>query len=137
MKIPGAFKKVPALGFGAIFILVALLSSCGGGGGDDVPSTGSANAYLASLVVSGGTLAPNFTPATLAYTTVTASNVPSIDITGNVAEANATMKVNNTATVSGAAQPVPIIVGTNAIPVAVTAADGITTKTYTITVTRP
>jgi len=61
----------------------------------------------------------------------------SITITPTVTDANATIKVNGATVLSGAASAsIPLSVGSNAITTVVTAQDGTTTKTYTVTVTR-
>lgn len=95
------------------------------------------DATLASLTVSAGTLAPAFGSATTAYTDLVPMASASIDVTATVTSANATMTVNGVAVVFGTSKTVFLPVGQTAIPVVVTAQDGTTTKTYTITVTRP
>jgi uncharacterized repeat protein (TIGR02543 family) len=87
----------------------------------------SADATLSSLTVSEGTLSPAFDPATTAYTLSVPNSVSSISIAAvaNHAEAR----------VSGAGSK-ELSEGANTISIVVTAEDGITTKTYTVTITR-
>ncbi|MHC0039056.1 DUF4073 domain-containing protein [Pseudoneobacillus sp. C159] len=96
----------------------------------------SANADLRNLVVSKGVLTPAFAAGTLDYTVDVAHNVSQIELTPVVAEANATVKVNGNAAVSGQAVILPLVVGVNPISVVVTAQDGTTVKTYTVTIKR-
>ncbi len=58
-------------------------------------------------------------------------------VTPTASDTNATIRVNGTIVASGTASAnIPLTVGSNTINVVVTAQDGSTTKTYTITVTR-
>jgi hypothetical protein len=137
MRLLGALKDT-VLGIGSIAIFAALLASCGGGGGGKEKSSDPTDATLADLVVTPGTLSPAFSPAVIAYATDVIADTTSIDVTGTVAAANATMAVGGAPVASGVAHTVPLpIVGPNPIQVVVLAANGTTTKTYTITVTRP
>jgi len=124
---------------GFILIFAALLSSCGGGGGGGGggASNDAADATLANLSVSTGSLAPGFSPAVISYATGVTVDTASTDVAGTVAAAGATMKVDNIAVTSGTAHTVSLPVGSTPIPILVIAANGTTTKTYTITVTRP
>ncbi|WP_312433360.1 S-layer homology domain-containing protein [Lacrimispora sp.] len=88
--------------------------------------TPSSNANLASLTVNAGTLSPVFDPSVTSYSVSVGYSTASITI-GATAEAGAT--------ISGG-QMHGLNVGVNTIPVVVTAVDGVTTKTYTVTVTR-
>ncbi|MNI15719.1 Endo-1,4-beta-xylanase A precursor [compost metagenome] len=98
----------------------------------------SPNANLSNLVLSGGvTLNPVFASGTIGYIASVANSVYSITVTPTVAESSATLKVNGVAVTSGAASgTINLNVGSNEITVVTTAEDGITTKTYTVTVTR-
>jgi hypothetical protein len=63
--------------------------------------------------------------------------VTSITITATVNESRATVTVNGQAVTSGQpSQSIPLNVGSNTITIVVTAQDGTTTKTYTVTATR-
>ncbi|WP_169306626.1 cadherin-like beta sandwich domain-containing protein [Cohnella pontilimi] len=96
----------------------------------------SSNANLKSLTISSGTLTPAFASGTTSYTASVANSVSSIDFTPTVADSTASIKVNGNATASGTAVTVPLNVGPNTIAVLVTAQNGTTQKTYTVTVTR-
>ncbi|OFW79260.1 MAG: hypothetical protein A2201_00395, partial [Alicyclobacillus sp. RIFOXYA1_FULL_53_8] len=96
----------------------------------------STNANLSSLTLSSGTLTPTFASGTFSYTANVSNSVSSVNVTPTVADATATVKVNGTTTTSGGAASVPLSVGSNTIKVVVTAQDGTTTQTYTVTVTR-
>lgn len=94
------------------------------------------NADLSSLEVAGYTLSPAFDAAITDYTVNVPNEVSSVEITATTADANATLTIGGTAAVSGVAQTVSGLVGANNINVQVISADGNTSKTYTITVTR-
>ena len=95
------------------------------------------NANLSNLTISSGTLSPTFATDMTDYTTSVDSGVGSITVTPTLEYSGATVKVNGTAVTSGSAsQAISLSSGTNTIPVVVTAADGTTVKTYTITVTK-
>jgi len=98
--------------------------------------TASSNANLSSLTLSAGTLTPAFASATTSYT-ASVMAVPSITVTPTVSDAGATVTVNTTAVTSGSASgAINLNPGDNTITVTVTAADLITTKTYTVIVHR-
>ncbi len=93
----------------------------------------SSDATLASLSLSSGTLSPTFSPGGTSYTAAVPNSVSSITVTASANDGGASVTTTvNGAPASGSA---PLNVGSNAISVVVTAADG-TTKTYTVTVTR-
>jgi len=98
----------------------------------------SANAALSGVKLSNGTLSPAFASATTSYTASVANTVSTIAVTSITADTNATIKVNGTAVASGmASTPISLAEGAQTtITAVVTAQDGATTKTYTITVTR-
>ncbi len=96
------------------------------------------NATLAGLTISDGELDPVFNGEM--YTSYTAE-VPyttnAITVTPSVAGIDATVTVNGTAIPSGSASgEISLGVDVNIIEIVVTAADGITSKTYIIEVTR-
>ncbi|MDW6025068.1 cadherin-like beta sandwich domain-containing protein [Mesorhizobium sp. BAC0120] len=102
-----------------------------------VTRAASAIAELASLVPSSGTLEPAFTPARFAYDISVGNQVDSITFTPTVSVPTATVAVKGAAVSSGAASaPIALSVGANQVPIVVTAQDGTTTQTYTVTVTR-
>ena len=90
------------------------------------------NDNLSSLTLSSGTLSPAFAASTTSYTASVANNVNSITVTPTVSDVNTTVTVNG----GSAATPVSLTVGANTITIVVTLPDGITTETYTVTVTR-
>ena len=104
--------------------------------------TAASNANLSNLVSSGGALVPTFDSATTAYTQSVANTTTSLTVNPTFADSNATATVSlngGTATpiANGAtSSPLTLNVGDNTVAVTVTAEDGTTTKTYTLTVTR-
>ena len=96
----------------------------------------SINANLASLTLSTGTLSPAFASGTTGYT-ASAVGTSAINVTPTVADSTATVQVNGVALASGiASNPIGLPAGSNVITVIVTAQDGTTTKTYTVTVAK-
>ncbi len=97
----------------------------------------SSNADLSALSLSSGILDQPFDPDVTSYTADVVNEVASIAVTPTVADGTATVTVNGTLVSSGTASgAIALSVGDNTINVVVTAQDGITTKTYTVTVTR-
>ena len=91
------------------------------------------DATLSALTLSGVTLA--FDPATLSYTVSVGNDVAETTVTPtpNHAEASYAIKLNGAADADGV---IPLAVGGNVITVVVTAEDGETSRTYTVTITR-
>ena len=99
-------------------------------------STGS-DARLSALKISSGTLTPTFASGTTSYTSSVSTATSSLTVTPTTMDANATVKVNGTALISGSASSaINLSFGGNTITIVVTAQDGTTTQTYTVTVTR-
>ncbi len=97
----------------------------------------STNADLSSLNLSSGPVTPAFAPGITSYGASVASAVTNITVTPTVAQSTATITVNGVAATSGIwGAPISLSVGSNTIAIVVTAGDGVTTMTYTITVTR-
>jgi gliding motility-associated-like protein len=95
------------------------------------------NANLSALTLSAGSLNPVFDSQTLAYTASVANATTSLTLGPTVSDATATVKVNTTLVNSGSASGnISLAVGANPITTVVTAQDGTTTKSYTVTVTR-
>jgi len=95
------------------------------------------NADLSSLSISAGRLSPAFNPTTTSYSVEVDSSVTSVTVTATAAGPGAMIKINGTATASGTASaPVAVGSGETAITIEVTAKDGKTVKTYTVTITR-
>jgi hypothetical protein len=102
-----------------------------------VNRTGASNANLANLTISDGILTPAFSAATPSYTVAVNDTVSTISLTPTLSDVNASVTVNGTKVGSGSAsQAIALNIGTNNITIAVTAQDGTTVKTYTLTVTR-
>jgi len=101
------------------------------------PATLSNNANLSALKISAGTLTPAFAAGTSSYTASVANTITSITLTPTSSDANATIKVNGATIASGATTAaITLAAGANTITTLVTAQNGTTTKTYTLTVTR-
>ncbi len=99
-----------------------------------VTRAGSGDASLASLSLNGVTLAPVFVSGTTAYTATVGHGVRETTVSASAVEgATYVVKVNGVVDQDGV---VPLVVGSNAISIEVTAQDGVTTGTYTVTVTR-
>ncbi|MFI5137553.1 MAG: cadherin-like beta sandwich domain-containing protein, partial [Sphingobacteriales bacterium] len=97
----------------------------------------SSNAGLANFTLSSGALNPVFATGTLSYTASVSNATASITVTPTTADPTATLKVNGTTLLSGTASAkIPLTVGNNTVTAVVTAQDGVTTKTYTVTVIR-
>jgi gliding motility-associated-like protein len=97
----------------------------------------STDATLSALAVSTGTLSPSFDPAVNSYGVTVGNTITTISLTPAITEATATATVNGAAVNSGnTSAAIPLTVGDNPIPVVVTAQDGSTANTYTVTVTR-
>jgi hypothetical protein len=92
----------------------------------------STNALLSNLVLGNGSLSPSFVTGTFSYTAAVSNGISTLTLAPATANGQAVVTVNGT----GASTPVALNVGTNTINVTVTAQDGATTKTYTVTVTR-
>ncbi len=95
-------------------------------------------AILTGLTISSGTLTPGFTSGNTTYSDSVAANVASVTVTPTSA-ANATITVNGQAVVSGnTSQAISLPQNaTTPISVVVTSADGTSSNTYTINVSRP
>lgn len=93
----------------------------------------SSDADLADLSASGVTLSPAFSSAATSYTASAAHSTSTTTIHTEASDDGATVTINGEA---GPDQAIALNVGSNVITVEVTAEDGTTTKTYTITITR-
>ena len=106
-------------------------------------ATAGTDATLSALALSAGTLDPVFGSATLTYTASVGNAVARITVTPTVNRAGAAVAYLDggddalaDADTSADGQQVDLSVGANTVKVKVTAEDGTTTKTYTVTVTR-
>lgn len=98
------------------------------------PST---NANLGNLQLNTATLSPVFSSGTLSYTASVPNATASLTVTPTVQDSTATVKVNNVTVASGSASStINLAVGNNTITTVAKAQDGVTTKTYTVVVTR-
>ena len=99
--------------------------------------TPSADASLSSLSLTDSdiTLSPEFSAETTSYTASATSSATSTTVTAETTDTNATVviKVNGVEDADGT---VDLVVGYNVITVEVTAQNGTTTQTYTVTVLR-
>ena len=96
-------------------------------------------ATLSGLTLSAGFLNPVFNFATTTYTVLVGNSVAGVSVTPTATNATgATITVNGATVASGVTSTaIPLTVDTPlAIPIVVTAADGTTTLTYTVTATR-
>ena len=100
-----------------------------------VTRAGSSDARLSALSLSGMMLSPTFASGTAAYTATVGHGVTETTVTASVVAGAANeIKLNGIVDEDGI---VPLAVGAdNVITVIVTAQDGKTTQTYTVTVTR-
>ena len=105
----------------------------------EVSRAPSDNAALSDLQLSAGTLAPLFAPHITIYTAPVANAVASLTVTPSTSNDNATVTVNgNEVSSDNPSYAIPLAEGSNTpISVVVTAQDGETTQTYSITVLRP
>ena len=98
------------------------------------------NAYLSYFKLNSGqfALSPSFVYTTLNYTANVPANISTVTVTADLFNgANETVTVNGTPVTSQvASSPIALKQGANTITLLVTAEDGITTETYTVTVTR-
>jgi hypothetical protein len=95
------------------------------------------SATLSALALSSGNLSPAFSPLTTSYTASVPNTTSSITVTPTVTDTTATIKVNGTAVASGtASESIALAVGTNTITTVVTAQDGTSASTYTVSVFR-
>lgn len=90
------------------------------------------NAQLASLAVSAGQLAPAFAPGTASYGDSVPYAASSITLIATPVDPNASVSVGG----GSASASIPLNVGANSIVVQVTAQDGVTQASYTVTVVR-
>lgn len=100
------------------------------------PTPLSGNNDLSGLVVSEGSLTPDFDAGETSYAVTVARSVTSLTITGTLADEKASMTVNGDSVSSGAvSMPIELIEESTAIPVVVTAEDGMA-KTYMVQVNK-
>jgi alpha-tubulin suppressor-like RCC1 family protein len=95
----------------------------------------SSTSTLSNLLPSSGSLSPVFSSATPTYSVTV--NGSTLAVTPTLTDSTATLKVNGTVVSSGSASAaIPLSIGSNTITAVVTAQDGVSKTTYTLTVTR-
>ena len=133
----GVFSGTPATASPATYYTVTAYNKQGSNTTKINLKVLSNSADLSGITLSSGTLSPAFIPATVGYAATVTNNTAAITLTATTTDPGATLTVNGIAVMSGkASASIPLTVGPNTITIIVTAADGITNKTYTITVTR-
>jgi len=97
----------------------------------------SSEAGLSALLLGQGTLLPVFSSTTYLYASSVDSAIPTVNVTPTVLQSGATVKVNGVTVASGASSSsIPLVIGANTITIIVTAPDGTTTRSYSVTVTQ-
>lgn len=92
---------------------------------------------LSDLSFTDVTLSPAFNPELTEYSLgEVTSSVSSITVTASASDSSSVLTINGETASSGVAKAVSLSTGANRIPVAVISADGLSQKTYVITVTR-
>ena len=92
---------------------------------------------LDNLVLSAGSIVPDFDPATKTYTLAVATGVTSTTVTATRGKTGQILKLGSTTLTSGTASAAKnLAIGENIISVTVTSADGNSTATYQVLVTR-
>ena len=99
----------------------------------NITRAGSSDATLSALTTDQGTISPIFAPGVNSYTTTVFTNT--VVIKPTTTNNGATVKINGLVVLSGASSAsIPLNNGNNAIPVVVTAQDGLTTRTYMLNI---
>ncbi len=99
--------------------------------------TASSNADLASLASDQGTFAQAFSGNLTTYTARVPAGIKVFTLSLTVAQDGATLKINGVSAEPGLSAPVIVLQpGRNSVTLTVTAADGTTSKTYTLDITR-
>jgi len=102
-----------------------------------VTRAASINANLRSLTTSSGVVSPGFTSSGISYTRAVSNATTSITFKPTAADNTATITVNGSPTASGTSSVAqPLVVGSNVVNIVVTAQDGATSITYSVTVNR-
>ncbi len=120
----------PVLRIFASLLITLTLASCNL---EPEQSAGSSNAQLSGIVLSNGTLLPDFSPDSPIYTTSVPNIVDRIIISPTAVDQSAVITINDS---FSPGTPLGLFVGQNIFEIKVSASDGITIRTYKITVTR-
>lgn len=95
------------------------------------------NANLSGITVSTGTLVPSFSSTITSYVSTVSNQTTGVRIRSTTSNTNATISIGSEVLRSNTTSSlVPLNVGVNPIQLLVTAADGTTTKTYTLNYNR-
>jgi hypothetical protein len=130
-----ASGNVTGTGDVSISVAVGSVRSFEIGEANSVPSF--SDASLTGMVMSAGPLSPAFVPATLAYAAQVPYSVASVTVTPTAAQGSATVTVNGVPVVNGSpSAALPLGYGNNQITVAVLAQDRVTSRNYSIAVSR-
>ena len=128
-----------ATGTSTITIIVTAVNSTTKTYTVSVNRAGPGNANLSALALSAGSLSPAFNSNNVNYSVTTASATATTTVTATVQVASSTLTINGSPAVSGVPFG-PITLNpsgtTTQITIAVRAQDGVTVKTYTVTVSR-
>jgi gliding motility-associated-like protein len=98
--------------------------------------TPSSNANLGNLKIETATLSPLFDKSITTYTGALKNTNTTVTVIATAGEAGQTLKINGVGVQSDSATVLPAILGANNFEIVVTAADGITKKTYQATISR-
>ncbi len=126
-------------GTGTVDITVANAGGTSATGSDDqftYVALPSADATLSSLTLSDGTLSPAFASGTQAYTATVPNGTAWITASPVKADTHASVKVNGVLVTGASSGQITLAVGDNTVTVEVTAEDGTTQFSYTVTVFR-
>ena len=101
----------------------------------------SSNANLSGIGFTQGSMTPAFSPNTLSYDVSLGNSTPSTGIQAFLEDAPLSSMTITTAAgtstlLSGVIRSIPLDVGPNVVTIRVTAEDNVTTKDYTVTITR-
>jgi fibronectin type 3 domain-containing protein len=95
------------------------------------------NADLAGISMSSGTLTPAFDSSIVTYSISVPNDIANLSLTPQPADSAASVTVNGAAVATGNPSPaIALLAGENTIILVVTAQNGRTTKTYSVTATR-
>ena len=132
----GTTYQVMAVEYNGTGSNTAYLTTAGTGNPAGV-TTVSTDAVLANFTISNGTLIPGFSPGSFTYNTTIANFTSSITVVPTADNPNATITVDGNPVASGIrSSSIPMSVGANTLTIVVTAQDGVTAQTYTITINR-
>ncbi|WP_409341705.1 cadherin-like beta sandwich domain-containing protein [Paenibacillus sp. MBLB4367] len=94
------------------------------------------DADLSGLTISAGSLSPAFDPGINEYSVLVGHEVAAMTVTATTYDPSAAISITGQVYGNSAVVPVSLQVGANVLPITVLAADGLKSKTYTLTVYR-